>query len=161
MPSIFKAGNNYTNPGFGTPASDILFQAGLSGMKSKNVNDAILELASIVTNAVSQFTSHTYEYVASSGKTVTEFLKESLIASSRAPGGFHLFYLTISEGRHYIGLTRTTGTKCSFDLHSVETPDKFYYGSFDNMNTGSPDSFSMYILTSTGENLFTGPDFEV
>lgn len=159
MGSLVRGGVSYTHNGYGSAATDVQFLAGDSGLVSKDVNSAILELATILKNSVAQFAYHNYQYTGANNQTVMEFLKETLIDASRSIGGFHLFYLTVAEDKHYIGLTMTADTKCSFDLRSVENPSVAYYGSFDNMSTGSADSFKMYAVTTDGEELFSKPEF--
>lgn len=161
MGSILHGGNNYSGTGIGTPAVDITFAAGLSGLKAQNVNDAILELLEIVQNSVAQFTSHQYTYTGDNGQTKMQFLKESLKKSSRSVGGFHLMYLTIASDNNFVGMTMTAGTKCSFTLHSVEDPGVIYYGNFDNMVTENSNSFMMYRVSNDGTELFSKPDFTI
>lgn len=161
MGAIMHGGNNYSHNGLMSPATDVSFAAGLSGLKSKNVNDAILEVLEIVQNVVAQFTSHTYEYTGANGQTKMAFLKEALVESSRSVGGFHLMYLTVETDNRFVGMTTTAGTKCSFTLHSIDNPSVMYYGYFDNMVTGNVDSFRMYKVTNDGTELFSKPDFTI
>ena len=161
MGAILHDGNNYSGTGIGTPAVDIPFAAGLSGMKAKNVNDAILEIFDIVKNSVAQFTSHEYTYTGDNGQTKMQFLKDCLKKSSRSIGGFHLIYLTVESDNRFVGMTTTAGTKCSFTLHSIDNPGVVYYGYFDNMVTENSTSFMMYKVSTDGTELFSKPDFTI
>lgn len=150
--SIYRDGVNYSNAGPGCPATSITFLPETSGLKSKNVNDAIIELANILNTAVAQFVSHTYEYPTGSSQAKIDFVKETLKEASRAVGGFHLFSMKTGVNE-YIGMTHTVDNKCSFTLHSVDDPKLFYYGYFDDMDTAS-DKFYMYQATGTETNIF-------
>ena len=161
MPRIIRGGIEYSGNGYDMPATNIKFSAGNSGLTSENVNDAIIELSRIVSNAVSQFAYHNYKYDIDTGKTVMEFLKDSLISASHSVGGFHLFYLEISEDKHYIGLTMTCNTSCSFNLRSIENPSIAYYGVFDTIIGDSAGNFTMFKINTDGENLFDSVDFTI
>lgn len=145
--SLYRGGVNFSNGGPGSPATDISFAPGLSGLTSNNVNSAIIELATIVKNAVDQFTTHEYVYpTGDNTQTVSAFFEKSLRDASREAGAFHVMYLTVSEDQHYIGVTTTANHKCNFSLHSVEDPEKNYTGSFDDSNTDA----GFTLLKSTG-----------
>ena len=138
--SILKNGVNYSNGGLKNNAFDVSFVAENTNMVSNNVNDAINELARIVTNAVEQFNTHRYEL----GSDRIASLKTALVESSRRVGGMCMFELATGENVEYIGSTMTTSNECSFILHKIADPSVRYYGYFNNMSTGAADSFKMY-----------------
>lgn len=157
MGSIYRGGKNFSQNGPGMPATQVPFAAETSGLKAKNVNAAILEVYGIVQNAVKQFTAHTYTYpTGANDQSVEDFLKDALKTASQKPGGFNLLDIT-KDNKHYIGVTSTVGSKCSFTLHSVENPANIFYGYFDNMN--SAGGVKIYKVTGTETTLTDGITF--
>ena len=147
--AIFKKGRNYSS-NVQTSAFDVTFSPDINtGLESRNVNDAINEMAHVLVNIAEQFSSHSFTF----GSNRIQSLKDTLLYCSRSVGNFCGFQMAETNGTvSYVGYVFTSGSKCTFTLRGV-TNGKLYFGAFDNLNS---NSFKMYEFSQTNEVLGSG-----